>query len=237
MALTITDYLAHLRPGRQTPSAAHAAAEKATARAFTRLLAAAGDDEAASGSAGLTIADYLARPVAAPSVLLLRAAALTAGETRRDAVSLASERTRPAVDENLPAVVDDSDAPVRIERAVTAASRKYGLPRRLLRAVIRAESNFDPRAVSPAGAQGLMQLMPATAGDLGVSDPFDIGQNVDGGARYLRQMLDRFDGDLQKALAAYNAGPGTVERYRGRVPYPETVRYVARVMNFSGQTA
>jgi soluble lytic murein transglycosylase-like protein len=82
-----------------------------------------------------------------------------------------------------------------------------------------------------------MQLMPETASDLGVTDPFNVRQNIDGGARYLRQMLDRFGGRLDLALAAYNAGPGAVEKYDGRVPYPETREYVKRVMRFAGLKA
>ena len=117
-----------------------------------------------------------------------------------------------------------------IESSITEAAGKYKLPRQLIHSVIRAESNFQADAVSPAGAQGLMQLMPATARELGVTDPFDVRQNIDGGARYLRQMLDRFGGDLKVALAAYNAGPGTVARYDGDVPYRETRDYVRRVL-------
>jgi hypothetical protein len=120
--------------------------------------------------------------------------------------------------------------PAAIERTIAKAAEKYRLPGRLIESVIRAESAFRPDAVSPAGAQGLMQLMPATARELGVVDPFDPAQNIDGGARYIRQMLDRFDGDLKLALAAYNAGPGTVARYNGNVPYPETQAYVERVL-------
>ena len=104
----------------------------------------------------------------------------------------------------------------------------------MIRSVIQAESNFRTDAVSPAGARGLMQLMPATARELGVTDPFDVEQNIDGGARYLKKMVDRFNGDIRLALAAYNAGPGTVERYNGNVPYPETQRYIQRVL--SGMT-
>jgi hypothetical protein len=122
-----------------------------------------------------------------------------------------------------------------IEQTVKKAATKYNLPPELITAVIRAESNFKVRAVSSAGAQGLMQLMPATARELGVKNPFDIGQNIDGGAKYLRKMLDRFGGSLRKALAAYNAGPGTVMKYDGRVPYPETRQYVRRVLRFSRQ--
>jgi hypothetical protein len=121
--------------------------------------------------------------------------------------------------------------PAAIERTIAQAADKYRLPGRLIESVIRAESAFRPDAVSPAGAQGLMQLMPATARELGVVDPFDPAQNIDGGARYIRQMLDRFDGDLKLALAAYNAGPGTVARYRGNVPYPETQAYIKRVLS------
>jgi len=124
-----------------------------------------------------------------------------------------------------------------IERSIQKAAARYSLSPGLIRGVIRAESNFQADAVSSAGAKGLMQLMPETAGDLGVTKPFDIQQNIDGGSRYLRQMLDRFGGNLKLALAAYNAGPGAVEKYEGRVPYAETQEYVKRVLRFSGEKA
>ena len=124
-----------------------------------------------------------------------------------------------------------------IERSIQKAAARYSLSPDLIRGVIRAESNFQADAVSSAGAKGLMQLMPETAGDLGVTKPFDIQQNIDGGSRYLRQMLDRFGGNLKLALAAYNAGPGAVEKYEGRVPYAETQEYVKRVLRYSGEKA
>jgi soluble lytic murein transglycosylase-like protein len=122
-----------------------------------------------------------------------------------------------------------------IEQNVQKAAVKYDLPPALIKAVIQAESNFQVDAVSAAGAQGLMQLMPATAEELGVKNPLDIRQNIEGGSRYLRKMLDRFGGSVHKALAAYNAGPGTVLKYNGQVPYPETRKYVKRVLRFSKQ--
>jgi soluble lytic murein transglycosylase-like protein len=124
-----------------------------------------------------------------------------------------------------------------IESSIQKAALRYNLSPDLIRGVIRAESNFQADAVSSSGAQGLMQLMPETAGELGVTKPFDIRQNIDGGSRYLRQMLDRFNGNLKLALAAYNAGPGAVEKYEGRVPYAETREYVKRVLRYSGEKA
>lgn len=112
---------------------------------------------------------------------------------------------------------------------IAAAAADFGVDAALLRAVIHAESAFNPMALSTKGAQGLMQLMPGTAGDLGVTDAFDVGQNIRGGARYLAQLLQTFDGDIQLATAAYNAGPGAVQKYRGVPPYDETQVYVQRV--------
>ncbi len=131
-----------------------------------------------------------------------------------------------------------SGDPVRqtIEKSIHKAAAKYNLSPQLIAGVIRAESNFQADAVSRAGAQGLMQLMPATARELGVTHPFDIDQNIDGGSHYLRKMLDNFDGNVKLALAAYNAGPGTVRKYEGNVPYRETMQYVDRVLQFAGRT-
>jgi len=120
-------------------------------------------------------------------------------------------------------------ARARYAPLVRAAAQRYSLPTRLIEAVIAVESDFDPQALSRAGAQGLMQLMPETARELGVRDPWDPAENIDGGAFYLRQLLDRFGQNRTLAIAAYNAGPTAVER-AGRVPrIPETERYVRKV--------
>ncbi len=121
--------------------------------------------------------------------------------------------------------------PGGVEALIASAARAAGVDPVLVRAVAEAESGFDPSARSRTGAIGLMQLMPATAQALGVQNPYDPAQNVHGGAHYLHELLDRFAGDVPSAVAAYNAGPGAVERYGGIPPYAETTAYVARVMD------
>jgi soluble lytic murein transglycosylase len=117
---------------------------------------------------------------------------------------------------------------------IRTACERYGVPDRLVSAVIRAESGFNPKAVSRKGARGLMQLMPSTASTLGVRDSFDPRQNIDGGVRHLRALMDRFSNNLPLAIAAYNAGESAVLAHGGIPPYPETREYVSRVLRFYG---
>lgn len=145
----------------------------------------------------------------------LRRRALLAALEQARAADQAGERARPTE---------------QMGKLIRAAAEEASLDPALVAAVAAVESGFNPRAVSPAGAVGVMQLMPGTAAELGVSDPFDPAQNVRAGARYLRNLLDRF-GKLELALAAYNAGPGAVERYGGIPPYRETVEYVKKVLD------
>ncbi len=120
---------------------------------------------------------------------------------------------------------------VDIREIIREVSTELGVDPRLVDALVRVESSYNPRAVSHKGAQGLMQLMPATADRLDVDNPFDPEQNVRGGVRELDRLIDRYSGNLQLALAAYNAGEGAVEKYRGIPPYRETRDYVARIMS------
>lgn len=126
-------------------------------------------------------------------------------------------------------------APSPFDGLIAAAAQRYGIDPALLKGLIRAESNFDPNASSGAGAAGLVQLMPGTAASLGVTDRLDPAQSIDGGARYLRQQLDAFGGDVTKALAAYNAGPGAVRRFGGVPPYAETQAYVQKVVAYADE--
>lgn len=115
---------------------------------------------------------------------------------------------------------------------IEKAAATYNLPEKLIASIMKQESNFNPDVKSSAGATGLMQLMPATAKYLGVQDSTDPEQNIMGGAKYLRQMLDQFDNNISTALAAYNAGPGNVRKYDGIPPFKETTNYVKKVMNY-----
>ncbi len=134
-----------------------------------------------------------------------------------------------APEEHLPS--DDSKERFsRYDEHITQAAQLYQLPVELVRAVIQVESNFDPRAVSPVGAQGLMQLMPFTAERMMVTDIMDPRQNIFGGTRYLRILANMFNGDIHLTVAAYNAGEGAVIRYGGIPPYEETRNYVVKVL-------
>jgi soluble lytic murein transglycosylase-like protein len=126
-----------------------------------------------------------------------------------------------------------ADVPFGAE--ITAAAKKHGIDPALLAGLVKQESGFNPTAGSPAGARGLTQLMPGTAAGLGVSDVLDPIQSLDGGAKYLRQQLDAFGGDVTRALAAYNAGPGAVQRHGGVPPYAETQNYVRIVQANAAQ--
>lgn len=123
------------------------------------------------------------------------------------------------------------------ESHIKKASKRYNISESLISAIIKVESNFKPTAVSKKGALGLMQLMPETAAELGVIDPFDPVENIHGGVRYLRQLLDYFKGDLELALAAYNAGAGMVKKYNSIPPFKETKNYVAKVLNIYHRTS
>jgi soluble lytic murein transglycosylase-like protein len=189
----------------------------------------------------MTIRDYLRNPIANASQRLAKTYQPESPQTKKSTSmgANAPSRNPPFADaygsisnQAMEANVSPITERGVIQNSIHKAAEKYNLPSALINAVIKAESNYQPTAVSPVGAQGLMQLMPGTAAELGVSDPFDIDQNIDAGARYLRDMLTRFDGDTRLALSAYNAGPGTVVKYNGNVPYAETQNYVDRVMRY-----
>jgi soluble lytic murein transglycosylase-like protein len=182
----------------------------------------------------LTFAPALAAAAAAPAPVAASAATAPFSAQLASALSPTAATAAPGAPGAPGAVGATGATPYAAE--ISAAAARNGVDPNVLTGLIRAESNFDPNAGSPAGAQGLTQLMPATAAGLGVTNPLDPVQSIEGGARYLRQQLDHFGGDVTKALAAYNAGPGAVERFGGVPPYEETQNYVRRVLGYAQGT-
>ncbi len=176
-----------------------------------------------TGPGGLPIVDP-AQVAGTPFAALVQAALANAGigDPGQAAVGAGSLGAAP----DAPAMVP----PAEINRLVGMSSAQWNVDPNLVKAIIANESGFNANATSDVGAQGLMQLMPATAAGLGVTDPYDPAQNVWGGTRYIRSMLDRFDGNVPLAVAAYNAGPGAVEKYGGVPPYAQTQNYVQNVL-------
>ena len=189
-----------------------------------------------------------------PAFLALLVSVLLPGTAQADVFEMANngsfvEISKPAwqpepvafVDEYIPTATQTMPAPTQsqstVQQHIQAAAARYGISNQLVDAVAWQESRYNPRARSSAGAIGVMQLMPATARQLGVSNPHDVRQNVAGGAAYLRQQLERFGNNVPLALAAYNAGPGAVMKYGGIPPYRETQDYVRKIMRRMSVTA
>jgi len=185
-----------------------------------------------STATGTSFAQALDRATAASSADAATTTAGTRSAAAATGATSAGSTTAPAT-----ATSGSTDLPAGTPYAdlFRSAARKYGVDARLLASVAKHESSFNPKAVSPAGAQGLMQLMPGTARGLGVDDPFDPAQAIDGAARMLRSLLKEF-GRTDLALAAYNAGPGAVRKYDGIPPYRETQNYVRRIMSDLGES-
>ncbi len=261
--LTIRDYFDQVLLGNQASRKAslQGIARLSSRKTFHQLLTSLGNQPSnyrGNRPTGWKVVDYLNNPVRVKCLYANRVTAASVEQkdaaankvpsppvARCDQNSSAKTIQKPlGRRKSLQTTASSAPAPAQsdlieglnIEKNIRIAARKYDLPPELLYGVIKAESNFQVRAVSHAGAQGLMQLMPGTAKELGVDNPFDIEQNIDGGARYLRKMLDKFGGDIKLALAAYNAGPSAVEKYGGQIPpYRETEQYVDKVLRFARQ--
>lgn len=169
-------------------------------------------------------------PVAPPAATVVGSATAGAPDSATTFASTLAGASASGAPAGVPTGGDDGG---ELAPMIRAAAERHGVDPQVFTNLVRQESGFDPDVTSSAGARGLCQLMPGTAASLGVTDVTDPAQSLDGGARYLRQQLDRFGGDYVKALAAYNAGPGAVERYGGVPPYAETQHYVTTILGRS----
>ncbi len=178
-------------------------------------------------------------PVRRPPAAVMRAARSAADEVSRYIAAQPAGQAETVTNPNYRLIARGrAVSAADIDKAITDAAAHHGVDANLVRALIKVESNFNPAAVSPKGALGLMQLMPGTAQKLGVSNAFDPEQNVDAGVRHLRALLDNYGGDLRLTLAAYNAGAGAVNRSNGVPPYSETRDYVRKITDlYAGKDA
>lgn len=196
--------------------------------------------KAAQSSTPTQIPSSGANPASTAGSTLVPAAATTLPTTTGLApgASYALPSTTPGVPSTASAITAPSGAAgasAGYDSLIEQAAARNGVDPAVLHGLIQQESGFDPHATSSAGALGLTQLMPGTAASLGVTEPLDPAQSIEGGARYLGEMLRDFGGDTEKALAAYNAGPGAVQRYGGVPPYAETQQYVSKVLGYAAE--
>jgi soluble lytic murein transglycosylase-like protein len=176
------------------------------------------------------IAEITGTAAPAPAPVVAPPASAPAGFSSALSAALATGPAFPGAGDDAAGLAPAPVAPAQIDSLVQQNASTWQVDPSLVKAIIANESGFDANATSKVGAQGLMQLMPATAAGVGVRDPYDPAQNVAGGTRYLRGLLDRFNGNVRLAVAAYNAGPGAVEKYGDVPPYTETKNYVHNVL-------
>ena len=191
----------------------------------------------ATSTFAATLAQAQSRPTTHTSVsgAASSAAASASSASRAASHPPVRDSSRPRTVAQAVAASSDPVTSVPFQNEITAAANKYGVDPALLAGLVKQESNFNPSARSGVGAKGLTQLMDATARGLGVTDPFDPAQSLDAGAKFLGGLLKQFHGDQSLALAAYNAGPGAVQKYGGIPPYQETQRYVPKVLGYAAQ--